>query len=297
MFPPQNASLAAFSRLGAKWRKEALGLFAFSVFLASGSAWANGVEAAWDLMRLGRWDEAEARLQSSAKQDGEKACAARFAEGMLWQNRRPSPDLARAVASYQWILASYPQSQFAPWALLEMARIPDLDVLSPRLEEAIPLYRRVMNEYPGSDAAQEAALFLADALFAAQGRDGAQEAVHLLENWKTAHPNPSYVAAGELLLGKLYRYPLRDYRKSVEHLGAALNGGLRSSSERLVACWTMATLAERELKDRELAVASYSRLLGEFPHHRTAFMAKERLRALGAPVPALEDRDLESLSK
>lgn len=297
MNPPLSARVAAFSRRGLKWSGSILKPLACLVLFTSGSTWADSVGDAWDLMRLGRWDDAETRLQVAARQPGEEACAARFAQGMLWQNRRPSPDLPKAVASYQWILDHHPQNRFAPWALLELARIPDLDVLSPRLDEAIPLYRRVIKEYPQSDAAQEAALFLGDALFAAHGREGAQEAVHLLESWQTAHPDPNYAAAFELLLGKMYRYPLQDYRKAVQHLGDALDDGLRSASERLVACWTMATLAERELKDRDLAVASYSRLLDEFPHHRTAYMAKERLRALGAPVPEIDDRSLESLSK
>jgi len=292
MIPPDHAP--SFPRLsrpgsGASWRAP---LLALAVLAGAGKLPAS-VDQAWDQMRLGHWDEAEKNLADVPSLDAGAVCRTRFAEGMLWQNRRPGSDPAKAAAAYEWILQNHPQDPMAPWALLELARMPDLDVLNPRLEEAIPIYQRLMSEYPQSAAAQEAALFLGDALFAARGEAGAQEAVAMLEEWMKGHPDPDYRSTGELLLGKLNRYPLKNYPEAVRHLRAALDAGLRSSSERLIAYWTIATLAERELKDRNLAVQYYTGLLDEFPHHRTAYMAKQRLLALGAPVPEIEDPGAE----
>lgn len=244
----------------------------------------------WEDLRLGRWSAAEQRLQSlTTSPDIEVACQARWAEGNLWQFRRPESDLTKAATAYDWVVRQHPTNSVAPWALLALARIPDLDVLAPKPAAAIPLYRRVLTEYPESDAAQEAVLHLAEALWQAHGKDGAVEAVQELTRWRAEHSNPKYAAQIELMLGRLYRYPLEDHRAAVTHLAAAFDLGLALLPQRTSTCWTVATLAEHELHDRDLAIRYYTRFLQEFPNHRTSFMAKQGLRRLGALLPATKE--------
>lgn len=254
----------------------------------------GGTVRAWELMRLGRWDEAGALLEP-LKADADKAVAADawYADGCRWQFRRPGPDVARAAQCFTWVVDHAPASDAAPWAGLALARLPDLDVLKPRPREAIEGYRRVLARYPASAAAQEAVLYLAQALWQADGARGAAEAVRELERWRNEHPDTRYAPRIEALLGALYRYPLADYAKAVRHLERGLELGAGSLAQQASTCWTIATLAEHELADRTLAIRYYTRFLERYPNHRTAFMAKQGLTRLGAPVPVIDRTDLD----
>lgn len=289
-------------------------LAAFLAFVA-GSVFAQGaaesadivnphaeLREAWKFMQLGRWVDAEEKIAalkvSNAGEDSaDIACQAHLAEGNLWQFRRPGADMVKAAACYEWVLKNHPHNAQASWALLALARLPDLDVLAPKPADAVPLYRRVIAEYPDSDAAQEAVLHLALALWKTGGLDGARAGVAEVERWRAARPNADYTLHAELLLGKLYRYPLQDYSNAVAHLRIALDTNKGSSfAQRAYTCWTIASLAEHELKDRALAVEYYTRFLREFPNHRTTFMVKQGLARLGAPVPETGDGGLLSLT-
>ncbi len=252
----------------------------------------------WKDLNLGNWSAAENSVRELVASPEEAiACQAHFAEGNLWQFRRPGEDPVKAAAAYGWIVRRYPKNSLAAWALLALARIPDLEVLHPQPERAIPIYRRVMTEYPESGAAAEASLHLAEALFRERGKEGAVEAVRELARWREEHPSSQYSPQIELLMGKFYRYPLKDPRTAVTHLMAALDLGLATLPQRTATCWTIATLAEHELRDRDLAVRYYTQFLKEFPGHRTTFMAKQGLKRLGAPLPPMEDFSLKGVSR
>lgn len=253
---------------------------------------------AWEDFRTGRWSVVERSL-SKLKASGfvDASCEAKFLEGNLWQHRRPGQDLARALAAYRWVVERHPEHPLAAWALLATGRIHDLDVISPSPEAAIPVYREVMDRFPESPAAQEAALHLSLALLQARGKDGGAQAVAMLESWHAAHPDPCYATQFELMLGKFYRYPLGNDRKAVQHLAVALDLRPATLSQRVKTCWTIATLAEKDLKDRELAVRYYTRFVKDFPMNRTVFMAKQALERLGAPLPVMEDYSLEGIRR
>lgn len=244
----------------------------------------------WDDMRLGRWADAEAALR---QRGGGRDAQGRFAEAALWQNRRPGARPEKARELYRDVIREFPESPWAAWALLAEARMSDLDVLKPNPEAAIPLYRKVMADYPESNASQEAVLHLAEALWEAHGTDGAREGVAELMTWKSAHPSAAYAPSNDLLTGLLFRYPLEDHPAAVAHLRAALDGGLRALSQRVLTCWSIASLAEHKLGDRELAVEYYTRFLRDFPNHRLGFRARQALARLGAPVPPDETPTLQ----
>ncbi len=182
----------------------------------------------WEAMRLGQWRDAQAALEGlriHAPEDEAKVC---YAEGMLWQFRRPNADLKKSRAKFREVLEKHPASPEAPWALLALARPADIDVLKPDPQKAAEGYRRVMEQYPASDAATEAAIHLPLALWEAQGIKGAREGVQILTRWLEEHPDPKYAAIAELELGRLQRYPLEDDAAAVAHLRRAVEAGLRS---------------------------------------------------------------------
>ena len=252
----------------------------------------------WQDIRFGRWNVAEDSLNILSKSSSENiVCQAKFAQGNLWQFRQPGADMQKAEIAYLWIAEKYPKNEWASWGLLSYAKIPELKVLNPDYSTAVSRYYRVMSEYPNTNAAQEAVLQLALALLVSDKEKGAGQGVEELKKWLKEYPNPKYTAQIELLLGKLYRYPLGNYRESVNHSIKAFELGLLTLPQQVSTCWTIAIIAEKELKVRNLAIKYYNRFLKEFPRDQTVFMAKQGLKRLGAPVPKTEDLSLEGITK
>jgi len=252
----------------------------------------------WEDLQLNRWYEAEKKINKLVKSSSEDIiCNAKYAEGNLWQHRRPDQNIKKAQECYSYIVEKYPKNEIASWALLSLGRIPDLDILKPNTEEAIRIYYRVLKEYPDSNAAQEAVLHLSAALLQKDGKEGAIKSVNELENFITKYPNKTYTSQIELLIGKLCRYPIKDYRKSVNHLIRAFDIGITTLSQQIVTCWAIAAISEKELHDRNLAVKYYTLFINKYPRDGTAFMAKQALKRLNAPIPQIEDVTLEGITK
>lgn len=243
----------------------------------------------WESMRLGRWHEAETALDSIKSSGPDEQSRVLYAQGALCEYRRPNGDPEKAKAKYREILARMPASPEAPWALLALARMNDLGVLQSDPKAAVEGYRQVMEDYPSSDAAHEAAIHLPLALWEAQGKDGAREGVSILAKWLADHPHPGYAGIAELELGKLHRYPLENHQEAVSHLRKALAAGLQSEPLRSSTIWTIAALSEHSLGNPEEATEYYTRFLQEFPRHSLSFRAKQALKRLGAPTPETAD--------
>jgi outer membrane protein assembly factor BamD (BamD/ComL family) len=279
-------------------------LLLLAFFAGASAARAGGpsdkelLQQAWEDMRLGRWNVAEeelARLEASAAQD--VAAEALYAEGMLWMHRKPGASPPRAREAFAEVSRRFPSHPLAAWADLAIARIPDLDVLRPNPVEAAKLCLGVMQRHPGSPAAGEAAIHRALDLSSAGNAADARAAVDELERWWAAHPHPSLACATEATLGRLWRFPLDDPRRSVEHLRRALDLGPASAAQRQGICWSIARMAEERLGDRALAAEYYARFVKEFPRHQNVHTALQALKRLGAPAPKVEDVSLEGLRR
>lgn len=263
---------------------------------AGWSAASDPLATVWTQLRMGNWSGAERTLQRLLQSaDVEQLCAAKFAEGVLWQHRMPGADADRAAAAYRWVVDQHPQSAEAPRALLAWARLPDLSVLNPQPEVAVSRYRLVVERYPDSEAAQEAMLHLALGLFETRGREGAQEALRELEAWRAARPAPPYAAVQALVMGRLALYPLEDYRTAVRYLVEAERAGLQTTAQQAAVLLQIAQVAEWRLGDRELAVEYYTKFLKQFPNHNSTYLSKLALQRLGAPLPAMVDMSLEAV--
>jgi tetratricopeptide (TPR) repeat protein len=299
-------------------------------FLLSAPAWSDDpptVETAWKYLRMGRWFDAEKLLKDlTGSSDRATAAQARFAAANLWQHRRPTPDDTQARAIYESIVTDFPESHVAPWAMLALARMLDIDVLRPDPKAAAEAYRVLMERYPDSDAAHEAAMHRALAVVAVGGHEAdarrqrsargsaeeksqaVREADELLlaaaraartelENWNRDHPSSVYVPAINSVLASISRYPLADYRAAVGYWRIALKAGPATTGGRRGMTWALATVADRELGDRETAVEFYTKYLQEFPTDANAYRCKEALRRLGAPLPPLEDMSIEAVTR
>ena len=263
---------------------------------AEGNAPPSALRQAWEDMRLGRWDMAESALVPLAvAREADPAAEALYATGNLWLHRKPGADPARAREVFAEISRRFPSHPLAAWADLAIARIPELDVLRPDPSTAAKLYLGVMERYPASPAAGEAALHRVLALASLGEIENTRKAVLELEAWWLNHPHPSLAGAYEATLGRLWRFPLNDPRRAVEHLRRALDLGPASLTQRQTICWTIARLAEEGLHDTALATTYYTRFVKDFPRHQNAFGAIHALQRLGAPLPAVEDTSLEGL--
>jgi outer membrane protein assembly factor BamD (BamD/ComL family) len=256
------------------------------------------ISEVWEEMKTGEWTDVEKLLNEWRDSGSEDAlCQVYFARGYFWQSRQPGADFKKAEENFDWIVKNHPHNSVAPWAMLAEARLPDLIVLAPKFVEASKGYRRVLEAYPESDAAQEAVIHLAQALYQIKGKAGALEGIEQMQTWLKAHPNPKYASEIWLNIGKLYRYPIEDYVKAVDYLSKAYNEGVQNAPQELSLCWTIAYMAETKLHNKAMAIEYYTKFIQKYPHHKSLFMAKEGLQRLGAPIPATEDMTLEGIKK
>jgi tetratricopeptide (TPR) repeat protein len=158
------------------------------------------------------------------------------------------------------------------------------------------LLTELINEFPQSGEADEAALYLADSLFKAR-RDAeavggwsfppdsqVSRGLTLLEQRVSNRPDSRLRGVMHMTLAARY-IERKEYRTGVEHLEAALEAGIVSTRTRATLCWQIARIAELELQDYPLAEKYYARYVENFERsqlfHR-ARLSLERVRKMQA---------------
>ncbi len=205
---------------------------------------------------------------------------------------RPNPDLARA-RSYYVRLAELDTDAARAQSLLGLGR---LEMAAGKPGQGQSELMSLMQDYPDRLEASEAAVHLADSLFRPHGDDAkpgeftlAREAAVLrgletLEAWLGTHPDDLLASAMHIMLANKY-IEMSDFEKAVEHLVAADEAGIAGVKTRSVTLWRIARIAQKELKDYELAETYYARYVAEFERTVLFYRAAkslERVQALRA---------------
>lgn len=205
-----------------------------------------------------------------------------------------SPVKAEAITEadqiFAEIVASTPDSHFAPQSLLNRGRIAELidyyqdpvDLPAARIH-----YRMVMERWPGLPIASEAAFRLAGSHVQTNEPDDIATAITILTDWLAAHPGDPFASAMWHYLGDAYFMHQRDYPAALHAYRQADELGLIWPGRESIVWWRMARLAEEHLGDRELAVRYYTRICTDAQTSGRAFEAQIALARLGAPVPEL----------
>lgn len=230
-------------------------------------------------------------LGEADSQDGEAWEKVVFGLALAAQNRTPSSPalIAEAQQRYEQLLAETPQSKLAPRAMLNLGRIAEVrdfagDAID--LPAARAYYETVAATWPQLDVADEAVLRLGSSLMQdfddpAKVRQGAE----LIENWvagREDRPLASalYEAAG---MGRLIF--LNDLPGGVRALDQAVRLGLIDESTAGRVYWIIASVAEHDLGEVDLAVRYYQRIITDAARSGRAFEAEMALQRLAAAYP------------
>ncbi len=217
---------------------------------------------------------------------------ATFGLAVCLQNN--SPVVAEAITEasrlYSELIATSPESTFAPRATLNLGRIAELvdyfkDPVD--LEAARARYSEVMTRWPDQDIASEAALRLASAYAQEDTTEANTKAIATLETWLAQHPKDPLASGMYQWLGDTYYMRAADAKQAVRCYIAADDLGLLWRGREGIVYWRIAQIAERKLKDRDLAVRYYTKLCEKAQTSGKAFEAQLALSRLGAPVPEL----------
>jgi len=197
---------------------------------------------------------------------------------------------------FETLVEKYPESRFAPRAMLNLGRIYELrdyagDKVDPAKARAV--YGKVIENWPGKPIASEATLRLAAAYVQTYNAKMAEKGVAVLEKWLAAHPDDPLAPAMYQYLGDSYRFPLKKYAKAVENYIKADEAGLFSKGWITQYYWRIAVIADRYVSSekigaesgREVAIRYYTKIITDYPYSGKSFEAWLALKRMKAEIP------------
>jgi len=203
-----------------------------------------------------------------------------------------NPDFGKA-REYYALLASLDTQNARKQSALGLARV---DLAEGKDADGQSKLTAVMRDYPDSMEADEAAIHLAESLFAPRadeskpggfgvaGEASMQRGLKLLEDRLSARPGNPLASAMHMMLANKY-IELKTFDKAVENLLAAEKDGIAVERLRSVVVWRIARISELQLKDYGLAERYYQRYVHDFGRtelYYRALKSLERVRALTA---------------
>jgi tetratricopeptide (TPR) repeat protein len=266
----------------------ALGLGCSRAGAAAGDPRAKLAEG-WQNFRLAEYDLAirdfESALAAVAK-GSEEYYQALFGLANVWNLRRPDEDIEKARAFYRRIIEEAPGHDLAAWSELALARM--LHVVpvgqEPDYEKVRAGYRALIEKYPNHLAAKEATIYLNATLVATLDPELTRQAVSNLLAF-IASGTKEFVAPAWSLLAVSYttlgmqKERLEAEIKSLENVEV---DPANPFNEFAWAYWNIATIAEFEVGDFDLARKFYRRLIEEYPADFRVFPAKQALARMDA---------------
>lgn len=194
-----------------------------------------------------------------------------------------SPDLDKA-AEYYGQLEGLGTDEARQQSLLGLALI---DLAQGRHADGQAGLTRLIEEFPDSTLADEAAVHLADSLLSPKHGEGTgvyvlpraaeiDRGVRILEGRLSSHPDSPLAAQMHIMVGNVY-IDREEFQKAIDHLIAAEEFGIDVSRTRSIVLWQIARIAEKKLEDYELAERYYALYVQDFPHTTLFYRASKSL--------------------
>ena len=212
------------------------------------------------------------------------------------QHLRSNPDLDEA-AKYYTQLGRLDTDEARKQSLLGLALV---ELVQGQTGEGQARLTELARDFPESREADEATIYLAESLLRPRPAPGAtggfklasdslaRRGARVLEERIEAYPANGLAAAMHMMLGDYYM-SAGQMRKAVDHLIAAEEEGISVIKTRSIVLWQVARIAEKELRDYELAERYYALYVKEFGRtalYYRALTSLERVRALRAEAGA-----------
>ncbi len=249
---------------------------------------AKALVQGWECYDAALYDDAEHLFIEVARDtpDGdERHFQALYGQASTINLRRPNGDQERARPIYAHIVAGAPDSDWAAWSLLALARILALPPSgeAPKLGPLVAAYQKVIDQFPSRRAGEEAVLFQQSARVASFDVSEARQAAALLERFVVEH-------SGSVYLNQAYRVLSRAY-ENTNQPDKALAALLKYNetfkidprhprSDYVGAYWSIARMANYRVGDFATARRYYHLLIDQYPTDKCIFTAKLALRQM-----------------
>jgi tetratricopeptide (TPR) repeat protein len=249
----------------------------------------DAVAQAWQDYKLGEFDRAAAAFErvaeATAATDGLHAQAL-YGAACVWHLRRPGEDAQKAEKLFKRVIEAAPGHDLAAWSRLALARMKHLVPVGedPDMQAVRAAYGDVIARHPEHLAAREAFLYLQSTLVATLEEAPTRQAVQALEEFVRG-PRPEFVAPAWSLLAVAYTTLGRQeerLRAEIRALETTEVDPGNPFTEFAWAYWNIATIAEFEVGDFDLARRYYGRLLAEYPRDIRVFGARQALGRMDA---------------
>jgi tetratricopeptide (TPR) repeat protein len=244
----------------------------------------------WDLYRLGEFSLAlkdfEAVAQG-AEPGSSNHLAALYAQATTWSLRRPEEDKVRAERLYREVIALAPTNDLAAWSWLALARMKAAPVGGeiPPLPPQVEAYQEVIDRFPSHPAAEEAFFHQQAARLEQPDEARTREVLAALETFLGTRPQSPWRSTAYGLVGHCCAVlGLKDRRLEAAFeafRSAEVNPATPPSARDMSTFyWQVATLAEFETGDFDMAREYYRKFITEYPREQRVFVARQELKRM-----------------
>lgn len=244
----------------------------------------QSLDRAWLNFRLAEYDLADkefSAILARAPAGSEDSIRAMFGLANVWNLRRPGEDLEKARSYYETIIRDHAGHDLAPWCELALVRLQHVVPVGkdPDYDAVRKGYRAIIAKHPGHLAAKEATIYLNATLIATLDEALTWQAVSNLTAFIATGTREFVGPAYSLLAVSYTTLKKPDLRlqaeiKSFEHVEI---DPANPFNEFAWAYWNIATIAEFEVGDFDLARNYYRKLIQEYPVDIRTFPAQEAL--------------------
>ena len=248
------------------------------------------VISGWEHFRLGEFKEAVASFESvleSRDCNADYLADATYGLATVWDLRMPMTDQDKDLAEslYREVAEGNPNHRLAPWSMLAIARIKHLVQIGsvPDYDEVRRAYTAVWEKYPDNQAGQEAFVYLQATYIRTMDNVKIDQATAALHKFIEDHPRSGLRYAAWSLLAEAYTIqhkPDELLHAEIETLKAQEIDKTNPFIENSWRYWKIATTAEFETGDFDVARDYYRRLMDEYPQDIRCYGSEEALRRM-----------------
>lgn len=254
------------------------------------------LERAWQNFRLAEYDLADkdfSAILAAAPAGSDDSLRAVYGLANVWNLRRPGEDIEKARGYYEQIIREAPQHDLAPWCELALVRLQHVVPVGkdPDYDAVRNGYRAIIARHPGHLAAKESTIYLNATMIATL-----DEAL----TWQAVSNLTAFIASGtKEFLGPAYSLLAVSYT-TLKKPELRLQSEIKSFenveidpanpfNEFAWAYWNIATIAEFEVGDFELARQYYKKLIEEYPVDIRTFPSQQALARMDRVEQALRE--------
>lgn len=249
----------------------------------------KALDQGWTFFQVGEFNQSEKYFKEAIAKAGSdhlKQAEALYAMGMNHGFRRPKENITLAREYFQKVvdMDHGGELDLAPWCLLAEARLlalvavgKEIDV--PKLREA---YEKVVAQYPFHPAGEEAFIYQQLTYIETSNADEIQKALPKLESFLKNHPQSKYRSQAEALISDGYWF-LGDHEQQLKHLISSAElteTNPQSPRDNSVLYFRIASIAQYEVGDLEVARKYYTKFLTENRTDKRRFNAKLALKQI-----------------